>query len=255
MHSSNKIIFIAELIGTFGLVVGATGSIVYDGMLGGIYGIGFIAAGHLVALSIAVYAFGKYSMAHFNPAVTIAFFITKHVKGKQLPYYIAAQSVGAFLGSIFVLFAMGDHANLGTNYPNLTSTVESNISYEILATIFLMGVIYIVVHFKKLAMFTGVAIGGIVAIDVLLFGEISGASMNPIRSLAPAVVSGLIEYQWWWYGDAILNNEMTTHVGTLIVKEVMMDLWLYLTTPFIGTIIVAAIYKALSGRTKNTSVH
>ena len=85
MHSSNKIIFIAELIGTFVLVVGATGSIVYNEMLGGIYGIGFIAAGHLVALSIAVYAFGKYSMAHFNPAVTIAFFITKHVKGKQLP--------------------------------------------------------------------------------------------------------------------------------------------------------------------------
>ena len=255
MHSSNKIIFIAELIGTFVLVVGATGSIVYNEMLGGIYGIGFIAVGHLVALSIAVYAFGKYSMAHFNPAVTIAFFITKHVKGKQLPYYIAAQAVGAFLGSIFVLFAMGDHANLGTNYPNLTSTVESNIIYEILATIFLMGVIYIVVHFKKLAMFTGVAIGGIVAIDVLLFGEISGASMNPIRSLAPAVVSGLIEYQWWWYGDAILSNEMTTHVGTIIVKEVMMDLWLYLTTPFIGTIIVAVIYKALSGRTKKTSTH
>jgi aquaporin Z len=73
MHSSNKIIFVAELIGTFVLVVGATGSIVYNEMLGGIYGIGFIAAGHLVALSIAVYAFGKYSMAHFNPAVTRIF--------------------------------------------------------------------------------------------------------------------------------------------------------------------------------------
>ena len=226
MHSSNKIIFIAELIGTFGLVVGATGSIVYDGMLGGIYGIGFIAAGHFVALSIVVYAFGKYSMAHFNPAVTIAFFITKHVKGKQLPYYIAAQAVGAFLGSIFVLFAMGDHANLGTNYPNLTSSVESNIIYEILATMFLMGVIYIVVHFKKLAMLTGVVIGGIVAIDVLLFGEISGASMNPIRSLAPAIISGTPS-----------------------------DLWLYWTTPFIGTIVVAVIYKALSGRTKNINTH
>ena len=81
MNSSNKLIFIAELIGTFGLVVGATGSIVYDGMLGGIYGIGFSAAGHFVALAVVVYAFGKYSMAHFNPAVTIAFFITKHVKG------------------------------------------------------------------------------------------------------------------------------------------------------------------------------
>ena len=226
MHSSNKIIFVAELIGTFVLVVGATGSIVYNEMLGGIYGIGFIAAGHLAALSIAVYAFGKYSMAHFNPAVTIAFFITKHVKGKQLPYYIAAQSVGAFLGSIFVLFAIGDHANLGTNAPDLTHSWGSIFGFEVIASIFLMGVIYIVVHFKKLAMLTGVAIGGIVAIDVLLFGEISGASMNPIRSLAPAIISGTPS-----------------------------DLWLYWTTPFIGTIVVAVIYNTLSGRTKNTSTH
>ena len=226
MHSSNKIIFIAELIGTFVLVVGATGSIVYDEMLGGIYGIGFIAVGHFVALAIAVYAFGKYSMAHFNPAVTIAFFITKHVRGQQLPIYFVAQAVGAFLGSIFVLFAIGDYANLGTNTPDTSYPLGAVFGYEVIASIFLMGVIYIVVHFKKLGMLTGVAIGGIIAIDVLLFGEISGASMNPIRSLAPAIISG------------------TTN-----------DLWLYWTTPFIGMLIAAAIFKTLSRRTKNTSSH
>ena len=226
MHSSNKIIFLAELIGTFGLVVTATRSMVYDVSLGGIYGHHFIVAMHFIGLSIVVYAFGKYSMAHFNPAVTVGFFITKHVKGRQLPYYFVAQAVGAFLGSIFVLVVLGDYANLGTNYPNPASTVEANISYEILTTIFLMGVIYIVVHFKKLGKLTGVAVGGIIALDILFFGLVSGASMNPIRSLAPAVVSGV------------------TH-----------DLWLYLTTPFIGTIIVAFIYKALSGRTKTTSTH
>jgi len=226
LHSSNKIIFIAELIGTFGLVVAAAGSMVYDAMLGGIYGHYFVVAMHFIGLAIVVYAFGKYSMAHFNPAVTIAFFITKHVKGKQLPYYFAAQAIGAFMGSIFVLLVMGDYANLGTNYPSPTSTVEANVSYEILTSIFLMGVIYIVVHFKKLGKLTGVAIGGIIALDVLFFGLVSGASMNPIRSLAPAVISGVTG-----------------------------DLWLYLTTPFIGTIIVAAIYKVLSGRTKNISTH
>ena len=226
MYSSNKIIFIAELIGTFGLVVAAAGSMVYDASLGGIHGHYFVVAMHFIGLAIVVYAFGKYSMAHFNPAVTVAFFITKHVQAKQLPYYFAAQAVGAFMGSIFVLLVMGDYANLGTNAPNPTSTVEANISYEILISIFLMGVIYIVVHFKKLGKLTGVAVGGIIALDVLFFGLVSGASMNPIRSLAPAVVSGVTG-----------------------------DLWLYLTTPFIGTIIVAAIYKALSGRVKNTSTH
>ena len=226
MHSSNKIIFLAELIGTFGLVVAATGSMVYDVSVGGIYGHHFVVAMHFIGLSIVVYAFGKYSMAHFNPAVTVGFFITKHVKGRQLPYYFVAQAVGAFLGSIFVLVVLGDYANLGTNYPNPASTVEANISYEILTTVFLIGVMYIVVHFKKLGKLTGVAVGGIIALDILFFGLVSGASMNPIRSLAPAVVSGV------------------TH-----------DLWLYLTTPFIGTIIVAFIYKALSGRTKTTSTH
>ncbi len=221
MDSSNKLIFIAELLGTFGLVVGATGSIVYDGMLGGIYGIGFSAAGHFVALAIVVYAFGKYSMAHFNP-----FFITKHVKGKQLPLYFTAQTIGAFLGSIFVLFVIGDYANLGTNTPDVSYPSGTVFGYEIIASIFLMGVIYIVVHFKKLRMLTGVAIGGIIAIDVLLFGEISGASMNPIRSLAPAIISGTPN-----------------------------DLWLYWTTPFIGMLIVAAIFKVLSRRTKNISTH
>jgi len=199
---------------------------VYDAMLGGIYGHYFVVAMHFIGLAIVVYAFGKYSMAHFNPAVTIAFFITKHVKGRQLPYYFAAQAIGAFMGSIFALLVMGDYANLGTNYPSPTSTVEANVSYEILTSIFLMGVIYIVVHFKKLGKLTGVAIGGIIALDVLFFGLVSGASMNPIRSLAPAVISGVTG-----------------------------DLWLYLTTPFIGTIIVAAIYKVLSGRTKNISTH
>jgi len=199
---------------------------VYDAMLGGIYGHYFVVAMHFIGLAIVVYAFGKYSMAHFNPAVTIAFFITKHVKGRQLPYYFAAQAIGAFMGSIFVLLVMGDYANLGTNYPSPTSTVEANVSYEILTSIFLMGVIYIVIHFKKLGKLTGVAIGGIIALDVLFFGLVSGASMNPIRSLAPAVISGMTG-----------------------------DLWLYLTTPFIGTIIVAAIYKVLSGRTKNISTH
>ena len=73
MDSSNKIIFIAELVGTFGLVVAATGSIVYNGILDGTLGIAFIAFGHFIGLTIVVYAFGKYSMAHFNPAVPLDF--------------------------------------------------------------------------------------------------------------------------------------------------------------------------------------
>ena len=213
MNQTNLIIFVAELVGTFGLVIAATGCIVYDGMMGGIYGIAFIAIIHFIGIAIVIQIFGKYSMAHFNPAVSIAFFITGHIKSRQLPIYFTAQAIGAFLGTIFVKFVFGDYALLGTNAPNLEFTMPEIIGYEILATALLMAVIYVVVHYK-MSKLSGILIAGIIGLDVLFLGPVSGASMNPMRSLSPAIISGV-----------------TT------------DLWLYLTTPFIGTIIMAIFYR------------
>ena len=213
MNQSNLIIFVAELVGTFGLVIAATGCIVYDGMMGGIYGIAFIAIIHFIGIAIVIQIFGKYSMAHFNPAVSIAFFITGHIKSRQLPIYFTAQAIGAFLGTIFVKFVFGDYALLGTNAPNLEFTMPEIIGYEILATALLMAVIYVVVHYK-MSKLSGILIAGIIGLDVLFLGPVSGASMNPMRSLSPAIISGV-----------------TT------------DLWLYWTTPFIGTIIMALLYR------------
>ena len=213
MNQSNLIIFVAELIGTFGLLIAATSCIVYDGMMGGIYGIAFIAIIHFIGIAIVIQIFGKYSMAHFNPAVSIAFFITGHIKSRQLPIYFTAQAIGAFLGTIFVKFVFGDYALLGTNAPNLEFTMPEIIGYEILATALLMAVIYVVVHYK-MSKLSGILIAGIIGLDVLFLGPVSGASMNPMRSLSPAIISGV-----------------TT------------DLWLYWTTPFIGTIIMALLYR------------
>ena len=213
MNQSNLIIFVAELVGTFGLVIAATGCIVYDGMMGGIYGIAFIAIIHFIGIAIVIQIFGKYSMAHFNPAVSIAFFITGHIKSRQLPIYFTAQVIGAFLGTIFVKFVFGDYALLGTNAPNLEFTMPEIIGYEILATALLMAVIYVVVHYK-MSKLSGILIAGIIGLDVLFLGPVSGASMNPMRSLSPAIISGV-----------------TT------------DLWLYWTTPFIGTILMAVLYR------------
>ena len=214
MKYSNLTIFIAELLGTFGLLVAATGSIVYDIKIGGTLGIVFISGMHFVGLAIVVYAFGKYSLAHFNPAVTIGFFITGYTKAKQLPIYFAAQAIGAFLGTIFVKYIIGDYASLGTNFPDYTYSTSIFFGIETIATIFLMAIILFVVHNKKLNKLSGVAIGGIIALDVYFFGQISGGSMNPIRSLSPAIVSGVTN-----------------------------DLWIYLTAPFIGAIIVAILYR------------
>lgn len=213
MKKSNLVIFIAELLGTFGLLVAATGSIVYDASLGYSLGPIFVAGMHFIGLAIVVYAFGKYSMAHFNPAVTIGYFISGYIKAKDLPVYFIAQAIGAFLGTFFVKYVIGDSANLGLNFPNYSYSIPLFYGVEIIATIFLMGVILIVVHVKGLNKLIGVAIGGIIALDVYFLGPISGASMNPIRSITPAVVSGIPN-----------------------------DLWLYLTAPFIGAAIVGVIY-------------
>lgn len=222
MHKSNFVIFLAELAGTFGLLVAATGSIVYDGMTGGTLGIGFIALMHFVGLGAMIFLLGRYSMAHFNPAVTVAYFVAKYISAKQIAVYFGAQAIGAFLGMLFVRYVIGDFAELGLNSPNPEYPIGLFFGIEVLATIFLMGSILIAVNIRGLqTVFISVIIAGTVAFDVYFFGSISGASMNPIRSLMPSLFTGMVE-----------------------------DLWLYWTAPFIGTVIVSLIFNKILRRKK-----
>jgi aquaporin Z len=212
--TSNHRIFFAEVIGTFIVVVLATGSVVIDAKLHGRLGIPIIAFAPFIGVAMGVYLFGKISMAHFNPAVTIGFLITKHITKIQLLYYFSAEIIGALLGSLFVKFIIGNQANLGANAPNYAYPIPTIIGVEIIASALLMSVIYVVVYTKGLKRFGGIAIGGIVGLDIFFLAFISGASMNPARSLAPALVSG------------VLSN-----------------LWLYWSATFIGTSIVAFIFR------------
>ena len=215
MVYSNFKIFTVELIGTFILVVFATGSIVYDAeFFNGSLGIPFAALAPFIALLIGVYSFGKISLAHFNPAVTIGYYITGHITKLQVLYYFTAEIIGALLGSLFVLQFIGDKVNLGSNAPNYDFSIFLIFSVEILASAMLMGVIFYVVYTKGLRGFSGVAIGGIVGLDILFLAFISGASMNPARALAHALLSGMLS-----------------------------DLWLYWSAPFIGTTIAAFAFR------------
>jgi len=206
--------FFAELVGTFIVVASATGSVVFDATLGGILGIPFIAFAPFVGVAICVYLFGKVSMAHFNPAVTIGYLITGHLRKNLLAWYFGAEIVGALLASVFVKYVIGTEANLGANAPNYDFSLSVIFGIEVLASAFLMAVIYAVVLTKGLKGFSGIAIGGIVGLDIFFFGLISGASMNPARSLAPALLSG--------------------YLG---------DLWLYWTATFVGTSMVALFVR------------
>ena len=208
--TENQKRFIAEFIGTFIVVVLATGSVVIDAKTNGILGIPFIAFAPFVGVAIGIYLFGKISMAHFNPAVTVGFFITKHITTKiQLAYYFSAQILGALLGSLFVKYIIGTQANLGANAPNYAFPLPLIFSIEVLASALLMAVILTVVYTKGLRGFGGIVIGGMIGLDIFFLAFISGASMNPARSLAPALLSGVLTNLWLYWS--------ATFIGTSIV--------------------------------------
>lgn len=198
-------IFVAETVGTFGLVVAATGSMVYDAMLAGILGLGFVALAHLAGLWVLVTVFGRYSMAHFNPAVTVAFVITGHAHRSQIPTYLVAQTLGAISGSVAVLYAFGYHGDLGLNQPDVSYGIIPVFGIETAATIILVSAILCVVKWRLHAVIVGLVVGGVVALDVWFFGPISGASMNPARSLAPALVTGIGDYLWLYFAAPLLG--------------------------------------------------
>ena len=213
--TENQKRFIAEFIGTFIVVVLATGSVVIDAKTNGVLGIPFIVFAPFVGVALGIYLFGKISMAHFNPAVTVGFFITRHITTKiQLAYYFAAEILGALLGSLFVKYFIGTQANLGANAPNYAYPLPVIFAIEILASALLMAVVLIVVYTKGLKGFGAIVIGSMVGLDIFFLAFISGASMNPARSLAPALMSG------------VLSN-----------------LWLYWSATFIGTSLIALIYR------------
>ena len=213
--SLNQKKFLAEIIGTFIVVVLATGIVVMDDKMSGRLGIPFIAFAPFVGVAIGVYLFGKISMAHFNPAVTLGFLITKHITKRQSLLYISAEITGALLASLFVKYVIGNEAFLGANSPNYAYPLPLILGVETLSSALLMAVILIVVYTRGLRGFSGIVIGGIVGLDIFFFAFVSGASMNPARSLAPALLSG----------------------------GMMGNLWLYWTATFIGTSIIATISR------------
>jgi aquaporin Z len=198
---------------TFIVVVLATGSVVIDAKTNGILGIPFIAFAPFVGVAIGVIFLVK-SLAHFNPAVTVGFLITRHITKIQLLYYLTAEIIGALLASLFVKYVIGSEAYLGVNVPNYAYPLPLIFGIEVLASGLLIAVILVVVYTKGLEGFSGIVIGGVVGLDIFFLAFISGASMNPARSLAPAVLSG-----------------------------VMTNLWLYWTATFIGTSTVALLFN------------
>lgn len=215
--------FAAEVTGTFIVVVLATGSVVIDAKFGGKLGLPFISIAPFVGVAIGVYLFGKISMAHFNPSISLGFLISRHITKLQLLQYFGAEITGALLASLFVMFVIGTEASLGANVPDYSYPLPLVFGIEVIATALLMAVIYMVVYTKGLRGFGGLIIGGMVGLDIFFLAFISGASMNPARSLAPALFSGVLGNLWLYWTATFVGSSTVAFIVRKKFKNAMTE--------------------------------
>ena len=211
---------LAEGIAAFALVFAGCGAIVADAEYGGALGVVGIALVFGLVIMVMIYATGHLSGAHINPAVTLAFTLSRHFPPRDAAAYVIAQCLGA-AAAAFALLAIwpSQPAELGATVP--TVGVGSALVYEGLLSAFLMFVIMAVAtDTRAVGAAAAIAIGGTIGLDALFGGPVTGASMNPARSLGPALAA------WEWR-----------------------DLWIYLAGPIAGTALGAVAYQLVRGRT------
>ena len=185
---------VAEAIGTFALVFAGCGAIMVDAKTGALGHVGVAIAFGLVIMAM-IYAVGHISGAHFNPAVTMSFALARHFPRGQVPLYWAAQLAGALSAAAILRGSLGNVAHVGATYPS--GSDRQAFLWEAVLSFFLMFVIMAVAtDTRAVGEAAAIAIGGTVGLDAMFGGPITGASMNPARSLGPGIVAGDLHAIW-----------------------------------------------------------
>ncbi|MCB1086573.1 MAG: aquaporin [Verrucomicrobiae bacterium] len=207
----------AEALGTFCLVFAGTGAIIVNDVSGGaITHVGIALTFGLVVLAM-IYALGDLSGAHLNPAVTLGFFAARRFEGRQVLPYLVSQFAGATAASLLLRACFPAHASLGATLPS--GSAGQAFVFEFLMTAILMLVILRVSSgAKERGITAGLVVGAVIALEALFGGPVSGASMNPARSVAPAVVSFHLEHLWIYLAAPILGA-LAGVVGCRCVSE------------------------------------
>lgn len=210
--------FMAEFMGTFSLVLFGCAAIVVNDQYNGVIGHGGIAASFGLIVMIMIYSVGNISGAHLNPAVTLGFYVAGRINPVKGAVYIFAQFSGALLASWLLAITFTTHANLGATLPAVP--VLTTFLVEVCISMVLMFVILNVsTGHREKGIMAGVAIGATVALAALIMGPLTGASMNPARSLAPALASNNLE-----------------------------SLWVYLSAPFVGAGLAYPLCRVIQGK-------
>jgi len=209
--------YISEFIGTFSMVFCGTGAMTINEVTNGdVTHVGIAITWGLIVMAM-IYAFAETSGAHFNPAVSIAFAFAKKFSWKEVPKYIIAQILGALVASLILCFLFPTSETLGATIA--TVDVWRAFVLELLLTFFLMVVIINVsTGSKEIGVVAGIAIGGVVLLEAMFAGPITNASMNPARSIAPAIVSGNLQHLWMYITAPILGALLAV-VSCKLVKD------------------------------------
>ncbi len=194
---------LAEALGTFWIVFAGTGAIVLNDLSGAVSHIG-VALIFGLAVFAMIFTLGDISGAHFNPAVTIGLYLAQRISGKIIVPYILSQITGALIASIFLRLLFPAHETLGSTIPT-GSLAQSWILESILTAGLVYVILTVTANDSTNKITAAIVIGWVVALAALFAGSISGASMNPARSLGPAIVSGNIEVLWLYFTAPILG--------------------------------------------------
>ena len=185
----------AEFVGTFALTFAGTGAVVVNDVSGGAVTHAGVAATFGLVVLAMIYAVGETSGAHFNPAVTLGFFLAGRLPGRCVLLYAAVQTLGAFAASGLLRALFGTTASLGATLPR-GPAVQSFVLEVVLTALLMFVILCVATGSREQGLMAGIAIGATVGLEAMFAGPISGASMNPARSLAPAVVSGNVTALW-----------------------------------------------------------
>jgi MIP family channel proteins len=211
-------VLVAEFIGTFALVFAGAGAVMVDAKTGELGHVGVAITFGLVIMAM-IYAVGHISGAHFNGAVTFAFALSRHFPWPRALGYWTAQLAGALAAALLLRASLGNIADVGATQPS--GSQAQSFLWELLMTAFLMFVILsVATDTRAVGEAAAIAIGGTIALDAMFGGPISGASMNPMRSLGPAIASGNFH-----------------------------AIWLYILAPLVGASIGALAYQFVRGET------
>jgi aquaporin Z len=212
----NKLL--SELLGTFTLVFAGTGAIVINDVSGGVIGHAGIALTFGLVVMAMIYTFGEVSGAHLNPAVTLGFAVAGRFEWKDVPGYVLAQIIGAVAASGLLHWLFPAHEKLGATLP-AGSAMQSFVLELILTAILMLAILRISTGAKENGITAGIAIGGIIALEAMFAGPICGASMNPARSLAPAIISGHLGHLWIYLTATVLGAFVAVPLAKMTKPE------------------------------------